>query len=397
MAALGIGAFVLALFVSVVLHEAGHFVTARYFGMKASRFFVGFGPTLWSKRRGETEYGIKAIPAGGFVKIEGMTSLEEIDPADEPRAFYKAAAHARLVVMSAGSFVHFVIAIVLIYGVLVALGTTQTSETMIGRTSCVATAGTSTNACAGPGPAAAAGLLTGDRVVSFDGHPISTWDAFTQLVRDHGPGPAELVVSRDGELLTLRPDLVEVLRDRRTGGQGTDPVGALGVSPGQETRHYGPLGAVPETFKVIGSGFTGMYETFTERIDDISRIFGDDRDESGFISVVGAARLGGEVATADEDWSDRIGGFLILVAAINLAIGIFNLLPLLPLDGGHIAVLGFEQARHGLRRLRGYRGPVQPVDFAKLLPATYATVVVLVGFSLIILSADIVNPIRINQ
>ncbi|WP_018640637.1 M50 family metallopeptidase [Parafrankia elaeagni] len=393
MAALGIGAFVLALFVSVVLHEAGHFVTARHFGMKASRFFVGFGPTLWSKQRGETEYGVKAIPAGGFVKIEGMTSLEEIDPADEPRAFYKARARARLVVMSAGSFVHFVIAIVLIYGVLVSFGTQQPSETVVGQTSCIATTGE----CTGPGPAGAAGLLEGDRVVSFDGTAITAWSDFTRLVREHGPGPAELVVSRDGELLTLRPDLVQVLRDRETGGAGTDPVGALGVRPGRETRHYGPLEAVPETFEVIGSGFTGMYETFTERIDDISRIFGDDRDESGFISVVGAARLGGEVASADDDWSDRIASFLVLVAAINLAIGIFNLLPLLPLDGGHIAVLGFEQARHGLRRLRGYRGPVQPVDFAKLLPATYATVVILVGFSLIILSADIVNPIRINQ
>ncbi|MCK9927114.1 site-2 protease family protein [Frankia sp. Mgl5] len=393
MATLGIVAFVLALFVSVVLHEAGHFVTARYFGMKASRFFVGFGPTLWSKQRGETEYGIKAIPAGGFVKIEGMTSLEEIDPADEPRAFYKARAHARLVVMSAGSFVHFVIAIVLIYGVLVTIGTTQTSQTKIGHTSCVAT----TSACTGPGPAAAAGLQVGDRVVSFDGVAVTTWEKFTRLVRDHGPGPAVLVVSRDGADVTLRPDLVEVLRDRETGLAGKDPVGALGVKPGRETVDYGPLSAVPETFKVIGSGFTGMYETFTERIDDIGRIFGDNRDESGFISVVGAARLGGEVAAADDGWTDRIRGFLILVAAINLAIGIFNLLPLLPLDGGHIAVLGFEQARHGLRRLRGYRGPVQPVDFAKLLPATYATVVVLVGFSLIILSADIVNPIRINQ
>ncbi|CUU55661.1 RIP metalloprotease RseP [Parafrankia irregularis] len=395
MAALGIAAFVLALFVSVVLHEAGHFVTARYFGMKASRFFVGFGPTLWSKQRGETEYGVKAIPAGGFVKIEGMTSLEEIDPADEPRAFYKAPARARLVVMSAGSFVHFVIAIVLIYGVLVTLGTKQTSETLIGETTCLPAAGQTE--CTGAGPAAAAGLLKGDRVVSFEGTSITTWEDFTRLVREHGPGPAELVVSRDGRQLTLRPDLGEVLRDRRTGGEGKDPVGALGVRPGQESVHYGVLGAVPETFKVIGSGFTGMYDTFTERLDDISRIFGDNRDESGFISVVGAARLGGDVVTADEDWSDRIGVFLFLVAAINLAIGIFNLLPLLPLDGGHIAVLGFEQARHGLRRLRGYRGPVQPVDFAKLLPATYATVVVLVGFSLIILSADIVNPIRINQ
>ncbi|EIV95955.1 RIP metalloprotease [Frankia sp. QA3] len=393
MAILGIVAFAAALLVSVVLHEGGHFLTARHYGMKASKFFVGFGPTIWSRQRGETEYGIKAIPAGGFVKIEGMTPLEEIDPADEPRAFHNARARARLVVMSAGSFVHFVIAIVLIYGVLVTLGTTQIS-TKISATSCVAT----TTNCSGPGPAAAAGMRPGDRVVSFAGAEVHTWKDFTRRVREHGAGPALLVVERDGRRLTLTPDLVEVRRDRETGDVGSDRVGALGVRPGLETVHYNPIEAVPQTFKVIGSGFTGMYETLTHRIGDVGKIFSNDRDPEGFISVVGAARIGGDVVSApDSSVLERVGQFLILVAAINLAVGIFNLLPLLPLDGGHIAVLGFEQARHGLRRLRGYRGPVQKVDFAKLLPATYATVVVLFGFSLLLLSADIFNPIRLNQ
>jgi membrane-associated protease RseP (regulator of RpoE activity) len=391
---LGIVAFAAALLVSVMAHEGGHFVTARHYGMKASKFFVGFGPTVWSRRRGETEFGIKLLPAGGFVKIEGMTPLEEIDPADEPRAFHNASARARLVVMSAGSFVHFVIAIVLIYGVLVAFGTTQVSESKIGATSCVAM----TTRCTGPGPAAAAGMRPGDRIVSFDGVPVRSWQEFTRRVRDHGAGPATLVVKRDGRDLTLRPDLVEVRRDRVTGQAGNDPVGALGVRPGIDTVRYNPIEAVPHTFGVIGSGFTGMYDTLTHRIDGLGKIFSSDRDPQGFISVVGAARLGGDVVSApDSSAVDRVREFLILVAAINLAVGIFNLLPLLPLDGGHIAVLGFEQARHGLRRLRGYRGPVQKVDFAKLLPATYATVVVLLGFSLLLLSADIVNPIRLNQ
>ncbi|WP_041940991.1 MULTISPECIES: M50 family metallopeptidase [Frankia] len=394
MAILGIVAFAAALLVSVVLHEGGHFVTARHYGLKASKFFVGFGPTIWSRQRGETEYGIKAIPAGGFVKIEGMTPLEEIDPEDEPRAFHNARARARLVVMSAGSFVHFVIAIVLIYAVLVTLGTKQVSESKIGSTSCVAT----TAKCSGPGPAAAAGMRPDDRIVSFDGVAVHTWKDFTRRVREHGAGPASLVVERDGRQLTLAPDLVEVRRNRVTGESGDDRVGALGVRPGLDTVHYNPIEAVPQTFKVIGSGFTGMYNTLTHRIGDVGKIFSNDRDPQGFISVVGAARIGGDVVSApDSSVLDRIGQFLILVAAINLAVGIFNLLPLLPLDGGHIAVLGFEQARHGLRRLRGYRGPVQKVDFAKLLPATYATVVVLLGFSLLLLSADIFNPIRLNQ
>jgi membrane-associated protease RseP (regulator of RpoE activity) len=391
--ALGIVAFAAALLISVCLHEAGHFITARHYGMKASRFFVGFGPTVWSRRRGETEYGLKAIPAGGFVKIEGMTALDEIDPADEPRAFYNKPARHRLVVMSAGSAVHMVIAIVLIYGVLLVLGTTQVSENKIGATSCVSTSG----ACTGPGPAAAAGLRVGDRVVSFDGVAVGSWTQFTQLVRKHGAGPAALVVDRSGQQVTLRPDLVEVLRDRETGGVGTDKVGALGVKPGTEDVTYGPIAAIPRTGDVIWTGFTGMYETLTHRLDEVGNLFGNNRDPTGFVSVVGAARIGGDVVAAPgSSWSDRLRDFLVLVAAINLAIGIFNMLPLLPLDGGHVAVIGFEQARHGLRRLRGYRGPVKRVDFAKLLPATYATVFVLLGFSLLILSADIVNPIRLQ-
>jgi membrane-associated protease RseP (regulator of RpoE activity) len=391
--ALGIVAFVVTLLISVCLHEAGHFVTARHYGMKASRFFVGFGPTLWSRQRGETEYGIKLFPAGGFVKIEGMTPLEEIAPEDEPRAFYNKPAHARFVVMSAGSAVHLVIAALMIYGVLAFMGTSIQSQNKIGATSCVSNAAT----CVGPGPAAAAGMKVGDRVVSFDGEKITTWDQFTKLVRYHGPGAATVVVDRGGKQLTLHPDLVQVLRDRQTGGAGKDPVGAIGVRPGEDTRHYGLLGAVPRTGSTMWAGMTGMYDTLTHRLSSLGNLFNSKRDSSGFVSVVGAARIGGDVVSAaGTSWADRIRDFLLLVAGINLAVGIFNLLPLLPLDGGHIAVLGFEQVRHGLRRLRGYRGPVQRVDFAKLLPATYATVVVLLGFSLLVLSADIVNPIRLQ-
>jgi membrane-associated protease RseP (regulator of RpoE activity) len=391
--ALGVVAFAVALLISVCLHEAGHFFTARHYGMKASRFFVGFGPTVWSRTRGETEYGVKLIPAGGFVKIEGMTPLEEIDPDDVPRAFYNKPARARLVVMAAGSAVHLVLAALLIFGVLVTVGTTFVSENKIGSTSCVSTSGD----CTGPGPAAAAGMRVGDRVVSFDGVPITGWNQFTQLVRDHGPGNATVVVDRNGQRLTLTPDLVQVLRDRKTGSLGNDAVGAIGVKPGEETQRYGPISAVSHTGSALWAGVTGMYDTLTHRLSDLGNLFSSRRNPNGFVSVVGAARIGGDVvASPGESWTARIRDFVFLVAGINLAVGIFNLLPLLPLDGGHIAVLGFEQARHGLRRLRGYRGPVQRVDFAKLLPATYATVFVLLGFSLLVLSADIVNPIRLQ-
>jgi len=396
--AVGIIAFVVALLVSVMLHEAGHFATARHFGMKASKFFVGFGPTLWSFQRGETEYGIKAIPAGGFVKIEGMTQLEEIDPADADRAFFKQAPGRRAIVLVAGSFMHFVIAVVLIYGVLLALGTQQGSPNVIGGTSCVSVTGTPCAAGAPPGPAQQAGLRGGDKVISFDGVPITAWDQFTQLVRNHKAGPATIVVERDGTRLTYHPVLQEVRRDRLTGRAGNDQVGAIGLYQGIQTNHIGPVDAVGKTFTVIGTGITGTYDTIVHKVGDVGNLFSDHRDPNGLVGVVGAARAGGEVlSTQGETAGQRIGDFLILVAGVNLAVGLFNLLPLLPLDGGHLAILGFEQARHGLRRLRGYRGPVRRVDLVKLLPATYAVVAFFVILSLLILTADIFNPIRINQ
>jgi membrane-associated protease RseP (regulator of RpoE activity) len=206
-----------------------------------------------------------------------------------------------------------------------------------------------------------------------------------------------MVVDRDGHRITLTPALVQVLRNKATGLPGNDPVGALGVKQGTDVRHYGPVSALTNTGRFMWTGTKGMYDTLTHRLSSLGDLFSNHRDRNGFVSVVGAARIGGDVVAASHTtWTDRIRSFLILVAGINLAVGIFNLLPLLPLDGGHIAVLGFEQARHGLRRLRGYRGPVQRVDFAKLLPATYATVIVLLGFSLLVLSADIVNPIRLQ-
>ncbi|WP_322766879.1 MULTISPECIES: site-2 protease family protein [unclassified Frankia] len=394
--AIGIVAFALALIVSIVLHEAGHFMTARHYGMKASKFFVGFGPTLWSRTRGETEYGIKAIPAGGFVKIEGMTPLEEIDPADADRAFHARPAHQRAVVLAAGSFMHFVIAIVLIYSVLLLLGTSHPSANKVGRTVCVPVAGQCAPQAA-VGPAELAGVRVGDRVVSFDGTTIGDWSQFTRLIRDHGPGPATLVVNRDGRDVTLRPDLVSVRRDRQTGLAGDDQVGAIGIAQGYDVVRYNPISAVPRTVRILGSGVTGMYDTLVHRLGDLTNLFGKDRNANGLVGVVGAARAGGELLSAqDVSIGQRIGDFLVLVAGVNLAVGLFNLLPLFPLDGGHLAVLGFEQARHGARRLTGYRGPVKRVDLVKLLPAAYAMVAFFVILSLIILSADIVNPISFN-
>lgn len=395
---IGVVAFVLAILVSVMLHESGHFLTARAFGMKASKFFVGFGPTVWSFTRGETEYGLKAIPAGGFVKIEGMTQLEAVDPGDEDRAFYKQPAPQRAVVLAAGSFMHFVLAIVLIFIVLVTVGTAKLSENVVGGTSCVPVTATTTCSDASSGPAEQAGIRPDDKIVSFDGRAVTSWKGFTQAVRDHGPGAATVVVQRDGRTLALHPVLAAVKRARATGLAGTDTVGALGIFQGTENVHYSALTAVPKSFTIIGSGVTGTYDTLVHRFGDLRNLFNNKRDPQGVVGVVGAARVGGDLLSAQgESTGERIASFVLLVAGVNLAVGLFNLLPLFPLDGGHLAVLGFEQARQGVRRLRGYRGATQRVDLVKLLPATYAVVAVLIVVSVVVLSADIVNPIRLNQ
>ncbi len=401
MIALGIVAFVVALLVSVMLHEAGHFLTARRYGMKATQFFVGFGPTLWSRRRGETEYGVKAIPAGGFVKIVGMTPLEEIDPEDQPRAFYKQSAGKKAIVLAAGSTVHFILAIALV--LLSALAIGKAVERSPGLASIAPCVPVSTEQdCAAPGalpsPAQQAGLQPGDVVTAVYGVPVDGLRAFVDRVRSSPDRPVAVTVERDGQLqqLTLTP--VGVQRPSLDDPTRTEEVGAIGVQLQlrQATERLGPVEAVGHSVETMGLIVEGIATTFTEKLGTISKVYGPDRDPEGFIGVVGASRISGEVLASDETWGFKILGFLGLIAGLNFFVGVFNLLPLLPLDGGHLAVLGFETARDKVRRLLGYRGEVQRVDFTKLLPLTYAVVLLFAGFTLFLLGADIVNPITLN-
>ena len=414
MTLVGVLAFVVALLVSVMLHEAGHFLTARHYGMKATQFFVGFGPTLFSRRRGETEYGVKAIPAGGFVKIVGMTPLETVEPGDEARAFFRQRPGPRTVVLAAGSTVHFVIAVVLVLVTVVGLGVPDgKAAVLLKPQDCLVLSITSTStalpsgrrdasgACpAGtvPGVAAAAGLLAGDRVVEVAGRPVGDYVAFTKAVRASAGRPLALVVRRHGRrlpitltpLATTRPDLTDPAR--------TVTVGAIGVGADSSVlRHVGPVAAIGETGSQLGAIVTGTYDTLTHKLGTITHVYGKDRDPSGFVGVVGVSRVSGEVFNAPIPLATKLAGFLMLMAGLNLFVGLFNLLPLLPLDGGHIAVLLFETARDKIRRLRGYTGELTHVDLNKLMPLTLTVVALFVGFTVWLLGADIVNPIRLNQ
>jgi membrane-associated protease RseP (regulator of RpoE activity) len=414
---LGFLGFVVALLVSVSLHEGGHFLTARRFGMKATQFFVGFGPTIWSRQRGETEWGVKAIPAGGYVKIVGMTSLEEVEPGDEDRVFWKQPWKQRLVVLAAGSTVHFIIAVTLVLLSALSIGRVDILAPAVGSVAeCVPRLATSDCEDTGalPAHAQAAGLQAGDVVVEVDGSAVEDTDDFLELVRG-APGRAlPLVVDREGQRVSLTVTPVEVsrpglplrdedgsyvVRDDKLVFGPDEQVGAIGIAIEERrgTERLGPVEAVGHSVDQMQLIVTGIWTTFSEKLGTITKVYGPERDPAGFIGIYGAGRLSGEVLASDETLAFKLLGFLSLIAGLNFFVGVFNLLPLLPLDGGHIAVLAFEQARDKLKRMRGYSGELVRVDLTKLLPLTYGVVLFFAAFTIWLLGADIVNPVRLPQ
>jgi membrane-associated protease RseP (regulator of RpoE activity) len=394
--ALGWLIFLVALLVSVMLHETGHFVTAKRFGMKATRYFVGFGPTLWSTVRGETEYGIKAFPVGGFVKIEGMTSLDEVDPEDEPRSFRRAPGWQRLIVLAAGSFMHFVIAAVLIFGLALSIGVENDNTTKLGTVAtCVPTneqALTSGAACTSgeaKSPAVIAGLKVGDQVTGFNGAPVSNWTQLSNEILKVKPGqPVSLTVERDKHSLTLHTALAEVP------GHGS----YFGIAPATVFQRQNPVEAV----KYVGTGFsqvvTGSVSALAHLPAAVPQLFAKDRSSTAagnVSSVVGAARVTGQAVAANVGWEYKVSFVLLLIASLNIFVGLFNLLPLLPLDGGHIAVVIWERIKAMFARLRRKPDPGM-VDYRKLVPLSFSIFLVLVVFGVMLILADIVNPVSIG-
>jgi membrane-associated protease RseP (regulator of RpoE activity) len=391
----GVLVFVVGVVGSLALHEAGHFFTARRFGMKATQFFVGFGPTLWSTRRGETEYGVKAIPAGAFVKIVGMTPLEEVEPGEEARSFYKHPTGRKTIVLAAGALVQFALCILLVLLVTAVIGVPEEDHPRVASVaSCVDDKGTGDCDVQGavPAPAKEGGLRADDRVLFVDGTSVRSAAQLRAALQGKAGETVRMTIRRDDREFTvpITPKLVN--RDGKA-------VGAIGVVIGYEftMHHYGPVGIVRETGSTLKLFVTGTWDTFTEKLGTVTKLYSPDRDPSGFVGLYGAGRISGEVA-AQEDvpLSFKVRDLLLLIAGLNLFVGIFNLIPLLPLDGGHIAVALYEQARDKVRRARGYTGELQRVDMNKLMPLTFAAVLVFAGFTLFLLGADIVNPITLN-
>ncbi|MBS9534171.1 site-2 protease family protein [Mycobacterium sp. M1] len=403
MFAIGIALFALAILVSVALHECGHMWVALATGMKVRRYFVGFGTTLWSTRRGEVEYGLKAIPAGGFCDIAGMTAVEELAPDEVDRAMYKQKTWKRVAVLFAGPGMNFVIGLVLVYAIAVIWGLPNLhapTTAVIGETACVApeVAKGELGKCDGPGPAALAGIHAGDVVVKVGDTAVSNFEEMAAAVRkQHGVTP--IVVERDGTAITTYVDVTTTQRyisGKDAPDAGPSEVGAIGVAAAQfgPTR-YNPITAVPATFGFSGDLSVLLVKSLAAIPNKVGALMHsisnphEERDPETPISVVGASIIGGD--TVDHGlWV----AFWFFLAQLNFILGVLNLVPLLPFDGGHIAIALFEKLRNMVRSARG-KVAAAPVNYLKLMPATYVVLVVVVGYMLLTVTADLVNPIRL--
>ena len=395
---LGVVIFVVAVLISVILHEAGHFLTAKKFGMKATQFFIGFGPTLWSTQRGETEYGVKAFPFGAFVRITGMTTLDEVDPADEPRSMRNKPAWQRAIVMVAGSFMHFALAFVLLLFLALGIGqVTESTSTALGSiSSCVPASlkAFDQGSCAGSkgsSPAKLAGLQPGDKIIAIAGKPVHNWTQLGTAIRAQPAGrPMAMTVLRDGKQLTLRASPAAV-----PGRNGS----YLGIGAAVAFQRYSPVGAVKFAGSAFGQVLAGSADAFAKLPAALPDLFNKNRAKTpaaDVSSVYGAADIAGQAVASGGGWQYSVSDLLLIIISLNIFIGAFNLLPLLPLDGGHLAVIFYERIRAWLARITGRPDPGL-VDLQKLVPVSVMVFGLLIGLGVLLMAADIFNPVHLVQ
>ena len=377
---LGILAFVVALLLSVMIHEFGHYITARRFGMRVSEFFVGFGRRLWSYQRGETEFGVKAIPAGGYCKIDGMTPGDEMPVGEENRAFYKASSGRKLIVLGAGSFLHFVIGYVLLFTLFAGIGTTQIlpviGEVMKGSA------------------AQSAGIMVGDEVTSINGKKVSDWYKDVAAIRNSQGRELTLGIKRAGQdlIITATPTLETVDGEKRY---------LLGIINEAGLKRTGVITSFKNAGIVTRDFLKESVKSLVKLPSKIPALWGQTingqtRDANGLVGVVGVARVSGQAVSSGElSAMERLATFILIIASLNIFVGLFNLLPILPLDGGHMAVAIADEIRAFIARLRGRSRPAA-IDVTVLTPITMVVFVILAALTILLLVADIVNPVILN-
>ena len=432
----GIILFALLIGASIALHELGHLLPAKKFGVKVTEYMIGFGPTIWARQAGETRYGFKLFPLGGYIRMIGMVapgpdgasrsmstgrfatmisdarrqSLDEVGPGDENRVFYRLPVRKRVVIMLGGPFMNLLLAFILFAIVLVGIGLPGASTSIQSIGTCVPTATSPSGAALPSGqcpagsavaPAVTAGIHAGDTVLALGGTRLTDWPAATDWIRAHPGSTTTVTVERDGQALELPLTIASAQRPvYDSQGSPTGQVvtaGYVGLVPAVEWVRQ-PVTAVPaymwdltsKSVVALVSLPVRLYELVTQTL-----IGGGERSLDSPVSVVGVTRLGGDIAATDEPLMAKAATFLGLAASLNLFLFLFNLLPILPLDGGHVVGALYEGSRRRIAGLRGRPDP-GPVDMARLLPVAYVVAGLLLVMGVVVIWADLVKPISLG-